>query len=157
MKRIIADLERQFARLDQRWRDLIAKASNDCLYRRPERATNSTQPLSCAEIVLRSAGVVEQTFGGITVNLWDDPFEWTLPETLATPAKLIEYFDEVEATRKRGFDAFNDDAELEQEIVTPAGDIRLGALLLDTLARAKHYQETAEAALELTAKSSGGA
>ena len=29
-----------------------------------------------------SAGTIEQTFGGITANLWDDPFEWTLPETL---------------------------------------------------------------------------
>jgi hypothetical protein len=33
---------------------------------------------SCGEQVLRSAAIVEQSFGGLTANLWDDPFEWTL-------------------------------------------------------------------------------
>ena len=55
---------------------------------------------SCGEQVLRSAAIVEQTFGGLTANLWDDPFEWTLPETLSTSAKVIEYLNEVEATRQ---------------------------------------------------------
>ena len=39
---------------------------------------------SCGEYILRSAAAVEQTFGGITTRLWDDPFEWTLPEALST-------------------------------------------------------------------------
>ena len=40
------------------------------------------------EHIVRSAGAVEQTFDGITANLWDDPFEWTLPENLATPREV---------------------------------------------------------------------
>jgi hypothetical protein len=47
--------------------------------------------LSVGEQILRSAAVIEQTFGGLTANLWDDPFEWTLPETLATPESIVAY------------------------------------------------------------------
>jgi hypothetical protein len=58
-------------------------------WRRTDRATRpghsyseTRQQLSpAAEQILRSARIVEQVSGGITANLWDDPFEWTLPET----------------------------------------------------------------------------
>ena len=49
--------------------------------------------------LLRSAAAVEQTFGGITTRLWDDPFEWTLPEKLSSTDLLIGYLNEVEQTR----------------------------------------------------------
>src|SRR2546430_47263 len=104
--------------------------------------------MSCAEGILRSAAIVEQTFGGITVNLWDDPFEWTLPETLSTPAKIIEYLEEVEATRIRGFALFRDDDDLSKEIMSPAGKTLLVALLEDTLARAQEHQSEAMVTLE---------
>jgi hypothetical protein len=88
--------------------------------------------------------VVEQTFGGITANLWDDPFEWTLPENLTTPERLLEYFDEVAATRQRGFELFKDDGDLMKEVMTPSGRMQLASLLLDTLVRARNHQLRAE-------------
>jgi hypothetical protein len=99
---------------------------------------------------LRSAACVEQTFGGITASLWDDPFEWTLPETLRTPALVEEYLHEVEATRRRGFALVKSDAELAREINTPAGEMRsLAALFFETLARAAHHQGRAFAIFQL--------
>ncbi|HEX2269316.1 MAG TPA: hypothetical protein VHH35_07275, partial [Pyrinomonadaceae bacterium] len=57
--------------------------------------------------ILRSAAVIEQTFGGLTANLWDDPFEWTLPETLSTPELVIEHLSEVDALRQRFFSSID--------------------------------------------------
>jgi hypothetical protein len=100
-------------------------------------------------LILRSAGVVEQTCGGIASNLWDDPFEWTLPETLSTNARIIEYLGEVEETRKHAFACFTGDGDLLKKIATPSGEMRsLIVLLLDTLARALALQGRAVARLE---------
>jgi hypothetical protein len=93
---------------------------------------------------------VEQTFGGITATLWDDPFEWTLPETLSTPRLVEEYLSEVEATRRRGFALFHSDDDLSKEIAVPSGELKsLAALLCETLARAAHYQGRAYATFRL--------
>jgi hypothetical protein len=104
---------------------------------------------SSGEHLLRSAAIVEQTFGGITTNLWDDPFEWTLPETLPTPEKVAAYLDEVEASRKHGFDHFLNDEDLFKEIMAPSGSTEILPLLLDTLARAAHHQGRARATFEI--------
>jgi hypothetical protein len=92
--------------------------------------------------------VIEQSFGGMTANLWDDPFEWTLPETLNTPAKVREYLSEVETLRNRAFLAFKNDEDLSKEIMTPAGAKQILPFLLDTLNRARHHQQRAFTALE---------
>lgn len=133
MVKLIVWFDGQFAQLYLCWRELIQKLEPEGLYRRPD---DSSQILSCGEYVVLSARTVEQTFGGITANLWDDPFEWTLPETLTTPEKLLEYFDEVEATRKRGFELLKTDEDLLKKILTPSGETQLLSLLLDTLVRA---------------------
>lgn len=105
------------------------------------------------ESILRGAAIVEQTFGGITANLWDDPFEWTLPETLTTRQRIVEYLEEVEATRKRGFEGFSTDAELLKKVAVPSGELQtLLSLLLDTLARAVDYQGRAITTLEILPK-----
>jgi hypothetical protein len=145
MDELILDLERQFKQLHQESRELIEALTPDLLYRRPPDATS----LSGGEQILRSSAAVEQTFGGITANLWDDPFEWTLPETLSTPEKVAEYLDEVETTRKRGFELLKNDEDLLKEIMAPAGATQLRAVLLDTLARARHYLVSARATFEL--------
>src|SRR6266436_2837280 len=145
MDKLIADLDRQFSQLHQESRELIRAISPGLLY---YRSTNSTPAQSCGEQVLRSAAVVEQTFGGLSTNLWDDPFEWTLPETLFSPAKVMEYLDEVEATRNLGFELFKGDDELLKDIVGPAGNVQLAHLMLDTLVRAAHYLGAAEATFE---------
>jgi hypothetical protein len=145
MDKLIADLDRQFSQLHQESVELIHAISPELLYRRPPVGWNSSPAHSCGEQILRSAAAVEQTFGGITTNLWDDPFEWTLPEALPTPEKVFDYLNEVEATRKRGFELFKSDDDLLKEIMAPAGETQLQPLMLDTLSRAAHYLESARA------------
>ena len=149
MNKLIADLDRQFSQLHQESRELIGAIPPELLYYRPPGGSNSSPAQSCGEQILRSAAVVEQTFGGLTTNLWDDPFEWTLPENLSTPEKVSDYVNEVEATRKRGFELFQSDDDLAKEIMAPAGATQLRPLLLDTLVRARHYLGSAQATFDL--------
>ena len=149
MDKLIEDLHRQFSQLHQESRELIRAISPALLYCRPPKGSNSSPAQSCGEQILRSAATVEQTFGGLTTNLWDDPFEWTLPEALSTPEKVSDYLNEVEATRKRGFELFQSDDDLFKEIMAPAGVTQLQPLLLDTLVRARHYLGSAQATFDL--------
>src|SRR5258706_15902596 len=91
MDKLIADLDRQFSQLHRESRELVRAIPPALLYYRPSAGANSPPALSCGEQILRSAAVVEQTFGGLATNLWDDPFEWTLPENLSTPEKVSDY------------------------------------------------------------------
>ncbi len=138
MRESVESLDQQFADLHQQSCKLVEQLAPEQLYRGIQ-----LQKDSCGELVLRSAAVVEQSFGGLTANLWDDPFEWTLPETLSTPAKVIEYLHEVEATRRQAFALFTSDQDLAKEIMAPAGSIQLMPFLLDTLQRARHHQQRA--------------
>ncbi len=134
-RHIVESLDRAFARLHSGSCELVRRASIEQLYE-PRGAA-----LSIGETVLRSAAAVEQTFGGITANLWDDPFEWTLPEHLTTPAKVIEHLEEVETVRARAFASFTDDSCLTKQIATPAEQSQsLVDLLLETFQRAAAYQ-----------------
>ena len=148
MDKFIECLDRQFAQLHSGLYELIEAIPPDLLHLRPHGHAYSTPLRSCGEHILRSAAVVEQTFAGLTTNLWDDPFEWTLPESLPTPDKVAGYLDEVEATRKRGFELFQSDADLLKEIMAPSGYTQLLPLMLDTLARAAHHQGRARATFE---------
>jgi hypothetical protein len=139
MGHLTAWFDGEFLRLQSEWRELFKAIEPQKIYQRL-----SARELSFGEHVVRSAGTVEQTFDGITANLWDDPFEWTLPENLTTAEKVLEYFDEVEATRQRGFELFKDDKDLMKEVMTPSGRMHLASLLLDTLVRARHHLLSAE-------------
>ena len=139
MNKSIDSLDAHFVDLHTRSLDLIARLSPARLYAKPEGSADSF-----GEQILRSAAVVEQTFGGLTANLWDDPFEWTLPETLNAPAKVREYLNEVEVTRRHAFGSFESDDDLSKQIMTPAGSTQLLPFLLDTLRRARHHHERAE-------------
>ena len=103
---------------------------------------------SCGEYLLRSAAAVEQTFGGITTRLWDDPFEWTLPEKLSTVAAIIGYLNEVEATRVSAFKFFTSDDDLRKELPAPERLRSIFDLLLETVARGEHYQGRAFAVFQ---------
>lgn len=150
MNKFLAFLDEQFARLHARSLSLIQQVPPEKLYWQARESVGAAPVYSCGEDILRSAGVVEQTFGGITVNLWDDPFEWTLPETLSTIALVAEYLHEVEATRQRGFELFTCDDDLLREIAVPAGEMQtLYELLLNTLVRAAHFQGRAFATFRL--------
>jgi hypothetical protein len=133
---IVESLDREFARLHLRLCELIERTTDETLY---SAETSGPYP-SVGEAVLRSAAAIEQTFGGITSNLWDDPFEWTLPEYLSTPTKVIEHLGEVEATRHRAFGSFADDTCLLMRVATPSGTRPLIELLLGTLVCAAQYQ-----------------
>jgi hypothetical protein len=150
MNQLISSLDEQFARLHARSQSLIKIVPEEKLYWQPRQSSGAFPVYSCGEHLLRSAAAVEQTFGGITANLWDDPFEWTLPESLKTPAHVAEYLNEVEATRQRGFALFLSDDDLLKEIAVPSGKMQtLFALLIETLARAAHRQGRAFATFRL--------
>ena len=96
--------------------------------------------------LLRSAAILEQTFGGLTANLWDDPFEWTLPETLSTPELISEYLAEVNAARQRAFASISGDNQLTKYISVPSGEPQpLFVLLIETLVKAGDYRGRAVA------------
>ena len=146
---IVASLDREFSRLHEQACALIAATSIDVLYALPEQ-TGSFQLPAVGESVLRGAAAIEQTFGGITANLWDDPFEWTLPEYLSTPAKIREHLGEVEATRKHAFASFADDVCLLKHVAVPSGGTRaLIDLLLETLLNAASFQIQALVTLKI--------
>lgn len=149
--KIVQSLDEQFALLDGRSRSLLRVVPADKLYRQPRTPSFGSPPVySCGEHLLRSAGAVEQTFGGLTANLWDDPFEWTLPETLPDAARVLEYLAEVEETRRRGFALLRSDADLAKEVAVPSGRMQtIASLIAETLARAAHHQGRAFATFRL--------
>jgi hypothetical protein len=141
MAPLLSNLNQAFLRLHNYSSTLIANVPEEMLYWRPKKIDGTISSNSCGELILRSAAIVEQTFGGITANLWDDAFEWTLPETLSTPSRIEEYLKEVEATRLRGFALIKSDNDLAKEVLIPSGElVPLFKLLLDTLLNATHYQ-----------------
>lgn len=161
-REIVDSLDREFARLHVNSCAAIEHTPAEILYVVPSqpkdfasrgRIVSEAPPVrslsSVGESVLRSAAAIEQTFGGITANLWDDPFEWTLPEYLSTPAKITEHLADVEATRRLAFASFVDDASLRKHVAVPSGETRpLIDLLSDTLLRAADYQAQALLALK---------
>jgi hypothetical protein len=159
MGQLLSTLDAGFAALHERSSALVKVVPPKFLYRQPHRAetqaaaaaaAGASPVYSCGEHLLRSAATVEQTFGGLTANLWDDPFEWTLPEMLSTPALVAEYLAEVEATRRRGLALVETDDDLLKEIAVPSGEMRaLFGLLNETLVRAAHHQGRAFATFQL--------
>lgn len=89
------------------------------------------------ERAIRSATVVEQALGGISRRLWDDPFEWTLPEAFPTRQKAFEYLSEVRMLRRSTFAAFRNDDELDRLIPAPIEMRSIRDVLLDALTRSR--------------------
>lgn len=136
---IVNHLEREFASLINSLENLVRSIPLDLLYRTPP-------PVSIGENILRSAAVIEQTCGGLTANLWDDPFEWTLPEMLSTADRIVEYLSEVDVARQRAFASIIDDSALTKNISVPSGESRLlVSLLVETLVTASGYRGRAVA------------
>ena len=124
-REVVNHLDREFAELINSLKELVTSVPSENL--------------------LRSAAVIEQTFGGLTANLWDDPFEWTLPETLSTPERIVEYLSEVDLARQRAFNSIIDDSALSKYISVPSGEPRpLISLLLETLVTAGDYRGRAK-------------
>ena len=149
MKSQIEIFERQFSLLHSRSNELLKLIPDDKLFQSPRQLKQTYQMFSCGEYILRSAGKVEQTFGGITTRLWDDPFEWTLPEELSTAALIGEYLAEVERTRLKGFALFKSDADLRRELPAPEKLKTIFEILIETVARSEHFQGRAFAVFQM--------
>ena len=145
MKTFIEIFDREFLKIFQNSKKIIEKTPDELLYKQLNKTEADFPFNSIGGNILRSAGAIEQTFGGITVRLWDDPFEWTLPEELKTGAKIIAYLEETEATRKRGFALFKRDEDLKKEIPAPEKLKNLFQILIETVAKAEHFQGRAVA------------
>ena len=142
-REIVQRVEQQFSRLIDSLKDLARSVPSSLLY-------EPVAAVSIGENLLRSAAVVEQTCGGLTANLWDDPFEWTLPETLSNSDRILEYLSEVDSARERAFNSIRDDGALSQFISTPSGEPRLLiSLLLETLVTAADYRGRALATMKM--------
>ena len=142
-RELVDHLEREFTRLIESLKQLVNSVTSDLLYCRPPSVT-------IGENLLRSAAVLEQTFGGLTANLWDDPFEWTLPETLSSAELINEYLSEVDDARTRAFRSIAGDRELTKYISGPSGEPQqLFAVLVETLVKASDYHGRAVATLKM--------
>ena len=142
-REIVEHLDREFAHLITSLKALVGSIPGHLIYQRPPSVT-------VGEHILKSAALAEQTFGGLTANLWDHPFEWTLPETLSTAERIVEYLTEVDEARVRAFSCIVDDATLLKYIAVPADETRrLIALLIETLVRASNHHGQAIATLKL--------
>lgn len=149
MKTFIEIFDARFEKIHLASRRLVEKIPLEKLYFQP-RETDALFPVnSFGEYILRSAAAVEQTFGGITAKLWDDPFEWTLPEQLSTNNLILQYLEEVEETRKNGFMFFTSDEDLQKQIPAPEKLKKIFEILLGTIARATHFQGRATALFQL--------
>ena len=142
-RQLVDYLDEEFTRLINNLKQLVSSITPDVLYRRPPAVT-------IGENLLRSAATLEQTFGGLTANLWDDPFEWTLPETLSTAELVNEYLSEVDAARQRALASIASDEDLRRNISGPWDEPRsLFAVLLETLVKASDYHGRAVATLKM--------
>jgi hypothetical protein len=140
MDPLISALRHAFEEQDIRSRRLLSALSDEQIYLQPRPTRGSMVPFSCGEYILRSAAMVEQAFGGITTRLWDDPFEWTLPEKLANRDLILGYLDEVAATREKGLEFIGSADDLTREMPAPRELRSLAAVLIDALTMAEHYQ-----------------
>ena len=140
-REIVQYIDREFADLLKSLKDLAAAVPVNLLYRSP--------PASIGECILRSGAAIEQICGGLTSNLWDDPFEWTLPETLSNSDLIVDYLTEVERLRELAFNSISDDGVLTKYISAPNGEQQLVNLLLETLVRASDYHGRAVATIKM--------
>lgn len=149
MDPMLESFEKRFASIRRRSVDLLQMISDEDLFRKPRELERSMVMFSSGEYLLRSAAAIEQTCGGITTRLWDDPFEWTLPEELSTTEKVLAYIDEVEAARQSAFRFLQSDKDLVKELPAPKDLRSIFDLLLETVARAEHYQGRAFAVFQM--------
>ena len=140
-REIVQYIDREFAGLLKSLKDLASSVPGKLLYRSP--------PASIGECILRSGAAIEQICGGLTSNLWDDPFEWTLPETLSNSDLIVDYLSEVDRLRELAFNSISDDGVLTKYISAPNGEQQLINLLLETLVRASDYHGRAVATIKM--------
>jgi len=128
---------------------MLGDIGDELLYFEPMRSKSSLMPYSVGTLITRSAATVEQMIGGITTKLWDDPFEWTLPERMPTTSDVAAYLNEVEASRVAGFKFIRSDEDLYKKIPSPVEIRTLFEIMLQTLTVAQRLNGNAESLLRL--------
>lgn len=146
MRARLESLNGAFISLDDRSRRLLDGLDEGRLFAKTIATARGPAPQSSGECVVRSAAKVEQTFGGITTRLWDDPFEWTLRERLTDKRSILRYLDEVAQTRARGIAFIASDAELTRLIQAPVKMRTLHEVLTLCLDYSRKLLDQAEAA-----------
>lgn len=134
----INDFEQIFESLHKRAIELIDKFPEDRLF----------EPVGTSSFgfeLIRSAAEVEKAFGGITTRLWDDPFEWTLPEELSDKTAIKNYLEEVRSTRTKGLQFIKHDDELSLQIPAPEKFLSLSEILTETISLASVHLDRATA------------
>lgn len=149
---MIKTLEDQFTELFLKSKKLVETVEDGKLYKRLLEQVPLT---SVGENVIRSSNVVEQFAGGITRRLWDDPWEWSLPESLSQKTRLLEYLETVEKERKKAFEFLKTDDEISRELPAPEEFKTIGEVIFSTLRRAEHYLARAEL-IEYYLRKNGG-
>ena len=133
----IESLDRDFIGVLSELAALMKSIPGEEIYFDPTGASEG----SVGNYVVKTARTLEQAFGGLTTNLWDDPFEWTLPEALSTTALILEYLSEVDGARARAFASLVDDSALDKYIAMPSGEqTSIHKLLAEALSNARVHQ-----------------
>lgn len=140
MRQIIGIFDSQFERLHNRSLELLERLGDERLFQKPTPAGYTVETYSAGELLIRSGAAVEQVFGGLTRRLWDDPFEWTLPEELSDASAVAEYLNEVRSARIDGLEFFTSDQDLYRETPSPETLRPVGEIIAEALGRAYHLQ-----------------
>lgn len=146
---LINTLDSHFEDIDRRQRSMLGRVEDDKLFWTPISTADTMLTLSVGGGVLRSAAMIEQAFLGITRRLWDDPFEWTLPEKLSTKNAILEYLDEVAETRRNGLSFLKSDADLARQLPAPETLKPILQVLLEAIARAENCLGRSEAVAKI--------
>jgi hypothetical protein len=149
MRTIIDAFAAALADIDRRQRRLLDQISPEDIFWTPVDIKDSMVLLSVGGSVLRSAAMVEQVFLGLTRRLWDDPFEWTLPEKLSTKEAILGYLGEVAATCDSGLKFFASDADLSRKLPAPDELKTIAEVLIDAIAKAQNHLGRGEAVAKI--------
>src|SRR6266700_1024548 len=130
----------EFAQVEDSVVKVLPLIPEDKLYWKPFQSTNHVRIYSCGDLISHYMGTIEAACNGILNNFWDDPFEWTLRESLPNHQYLGAYIAEVIAVTKETFVLLKSD-DLEKKIYLPNGEpTTIGKLLLKTLLHAVHHR-----------------
>jgi hypothetical protein len=149
MRTLIEGFDAEFTAVEERLRSLLEMTSDPLLFAKPFNDEKTLVEHSVGGFVIRAAAMIEQAFLGITRRLWDDPFEWTLPEELSTRDAIRKYIDEVTETRMTGMAFLASDADLTRQLPAPEKLRTIFAVLVDALLRAENLRGKAETLLHV--------
>ena len=146
MRFTIERLEECFTKLNEEMVAIVENSPESSLFEDGGKGeiTPKTPPVVS---VVRAAAVVEQVFGGLTTRLWDDPFEWTLPEALNDRQSILSYLDDVKKRQSEVFGRLQTDADLQKTTPAPVEIMPIFTILLRALTRSWYLLGIARANL----------